>query len=249
MQMMPQNTTLSQKIEIVASLCLFPALPVIIFLRKKPGYRFLSPIKILVIFALLLGLAAFSATSGGGATVAILTVFAWATFITGLVKRNLRWREIKRGISWHSYSRGVSWLSYVLPMSDSSVKRWVEPLVVLAIGFLLMFAFRWFGLYLMVAAFCLFAFEAYDYEQSINRMLDTLDSLVDSEVMSENVAYYSQPNPTQRPLEETAGIPTGIAPDIQHQIERRRARKSSPADTLIVATVTTPPTGNLPEVI
>jgi hypothetical protein len=244
-QMMPQNTTLAQKIEIVASLCLFPALPVIIFLRKKPGYRFLSPVKLLIIFALLLLLAGFSATAGG-ATVVILTLFAWAVFITGLVKRNLRWREIKRGVSWHSYSRGVSWLSYVLPLSDSNVKRWVEPAIVLMIGFLLMFPFRWFGLYLIFAAFCLFAFEAYDYERSINQMLDTLDSLVDSEVMSSNVEHYSQPNPTQRPLEETAGIPTGIAPDIQHQIEWRKARKSRPADTVMVAAFTKTPTGNLP---
>jgi hypothetical protein len=247
-QMMPQNTTLAQKIEIVASLCLFPALPVIIFLRKKPGYRFLSPIKLLIIFALLLLLAGFSATSGSGATVVVLTVFAWATFITGLVKRNLRWREIKRGISWHSYSRGVSWLSYVLPISDSNVKRWVEPLVVLVIGLMLMLPFRWFGLYLILAAFCLFAFEAYDYERSINQMLDTLDSLVDAEVMDGNVQYYSQPDQAQRPLEETAGIPTGIAPDIQHQIEQRRARRPQPADNLIFATANTP-TGTLPEVI
>lgn len=248
MQLMPQNTTLAQKIEIFASLCLFPAMPVIIFLRKKPGYRFLSPLKILIIFALLLALAVFSVTSGDGATVVVLTAFAWATFLTGLLKRSLRWREIKRGISWHSYSRGVSWLSYILPLSDSNVKRWVEPLIVAVIGFLLLFVLRWFGLYLIFAAFCLFAFEAYDYEQSLNRMLDTLDSLVDAEVMDGNVQYYSQPNQPQRPLEETAGIPTGIAPDIQHQIERRRRTSQATLPPTLILNTPMNTSGGQPQV-
>ncbi len=75
--------------------------------------------------------------------------------------------------------------------------------------------------------------------QSLNRMLDTLDSLVDSEVMSDNVEYYSQDHPAQCPIEETVGIPTGIAPDIQSQIEKRKARRPLPPDNLVINTPVT----------
>ena len=68
----------------------------------------------------------------------------------------------------------------------------------------------------------------------LNRMLDTLDDLVDSEVVSSNVDYYSRDGKAeQRPLEETAGIPTGIAPDIAVQIQRRRNRKQQTPDNLV----------------
>lgn len=227
-----QTTTLAQKIDIVAGAALFVAMPVIIFLRKKPGYRFLSPIKILLMFLALNALAGFSYFSGNPGTVTVLTIFAWATLITGLVKRQLRWREIKNGLPWHTYSRGVSWLIF-LPLSDSAIKRWIDPLVVIIVGIVMAVLFSWFGLYLIFAGFCLFVFEAWDYERSLNQMLDVLDSLVDSEVISANVEYYSRSNPQQRPIEETAGIPTGIAPDIQSQIERRKAGRALPPDNLV----------------
>jgi hypothetical protein len=108
----------------------------------------------------------------------------------------------------------------------------------MAIALIVTFVFKlnYLGYYLIFAAACLFIFEAWDYEVRLNKMLDTLDSLVDSEVMSENVEYYSQPHPTQQPITETAGIPTGVAPDIEAQIQKRRAKKALPLDDLVIAT-------------
>lgn len=220
-QSMQQRITLEQKMAITANLALYPAMPIIVLIRRKPGYRFLSPIKLLVVFILLNVLTVFSGLSGRAPSILILQVFAWGTLILGLIKRKLRWRDIKRGVSWHTWSRGISSLSF-LPLSDSNLKRWVEPIAVIIIGALLAIPFTFFGFYLVVAGLCLFLFEAWDYENSLNMMLDQLDSLVDSEVMGGNIDYYSQPNVPQRPLEQTAGIPTGIAPDIEVQIQRRR---------------------------
>ena len=152
-------------------------------------------------------------------------IFAFAMLITGLVKRFLQWQNIKKGVSWHTYSRGVSWFTF-LPLSDSIIKRYVDPAAVAIVGLLVMIPFRWLGYYIIFSAFCLFIFETWDYDQQLNRMLDTLDDLVDSEVVSGNVDYYSRDGKAeQRPLEETAGIPTGIAPDIAVQIQRRRNRR------------------------
>ena len=68
-------------------------------------------------------------------------------------------------------------------------------------------------------------FEAWDFDQMMSRTLDTLDFLIDSGVQAENVAYYSKGNKQSRSLEETAGIPTGIAPDIELQIQGRKTQK------------------------
>lgn len=230
---MEPKMTLEQKVVAIANVALFVAMPIIVLLRRKPGFRFLDPTKFFVMFLLLNALTVFGYTSGGGTSaVALIQLFAWSTLILGLVKRQLRWREIKSGISWHTRSRGVSYLTF-LPISDSTLKRWVEPLAVIVIGAILATSFTIFGEYLVFAGACLFVFESYDYEQSLNMMLDQLDSLVDSEVMDGNMQYYSQPGVPQRSLEETAGIPTGVAPDIQVQIQRRRARPA--------ATVNNPP--------
>lgn len=243
-QSMQQKPTIEQRIAGIANLALYPAIPVIVLIRRKPGFRFLNPAKLFVMFLLLNALSVFGYTSGGATpAVALLQLFAWGTLIMGLVKRQLRWRDIKNGVSWHTQSRGISSLSF-LPVSDSNLKRWAEPIAVIVIGLLLAVPFTFFGYYLIFAGLCLFYFEAWDYEQSLAMMLDQLDSLVDSEVMDGNVQYYSQDNVSQRPLEQTAGIPTGIAPDIEVQIQRRRRGAGTNTGTL-PGNVVTPatPTG------
>lgn len=269
-----QSTTLAQKTEIVAAVAMFVMLPVVIFLRRKAGYRFLNPTRLfaMVLILLIYAQAAIltAATSGlstpnaypttaqaaldasaqqqaqmaagyiGGV---LLTIFALVVLVLGLIQRWRRWKDITNGIPWHTYSRGVSWFSF-LPLADNQIKRFVDPAVCLVIGLIVAFVFKfsYLGYYLIFAAACLFIFESWDYEQNLNKMLDTLDSLVDSEVMSENVEYYSQPHPTQRPITETAGIPTGVAPDIEAQIQKRKSRPALVPDNLVVATTT----GNLP---
>ena len=60
-------------------------------------------------------------------------------------------------------------------------------------------------------------------------MLDVLDSQVESEVVSANVEYFEQGGQaTEKPVEQTAGIPTGVAPDLAGAIARRQARRTLP---------------------
>lgn len=246
MQQQPvqQKIPLEQKMAAMANICLYPAMPIIVLIRRKPGYRFLSPIKLLITFMLLNVLTVFSGLSGRAPSILLIQIFAWVTLILGLVKRQMRWRAIKRGESWHTYSRGVSILSF-LPISDSNLKRWVEPIAIIIIGGLLAITpFTFFGFYLLVAGLCLFLFEQWDYEQAINQMLDMLDSLVDSEVMSGNMDYYNQEtSPHQRSLEDTAGIPTGISPDIAAAIARKQARIAVQATVSVQAGA---PAGQVP---
>jgi len=245
-QQQQQGTTIAQKIEIGANIAYTVAFPVMVLLRHKLGYRFISQPR-LVMAALVFWVAAvLSAASIGplpSSNGFLMILFTLAFLIVGFVQRSLRWRDMKRGIPWHSRSRGISWFAF-LPLNDSHVKRFVDPAVVFIVGLVLTLTGlqRLLGIYLILAALCLFAWESFDYERSINMMLDQLDSLVDSEVMSENVEYYQETGVKQRSLEETAGIPTGVAPDLQAAIERRRAGKALSPNKRPAAT----PTGNLP---
>jgi hypothetical protein len=223
-----QHTTLAEKVETTAALALFPAMTIMVFLRRKLGYRFLDPMKILGMALVLWVLSAFSAVSGNIASALPLTLFAVIFLIVGYAQRRTRWWDIRYGVSWHSYSRGISWFSYIpfWPLSETSVKRFIDPAAAAIVGVILAFIFPWLGYYIVFSAVCLFIFEAADYERSINRMLDQLDNLVESEVVSGNVAYYAgEGQAAQRPLEETAGIPTGTDPDLAAAIERRKVHQ------------------------
>ena len=218
--------TLSQKMDIIAVLASFPALTVMVFLRRKLGYRFIDMMKIQVTVLLLWGLSAFSAVANPRAGAAFF-LFSLAVLAFAYVGRWLRWRDIKNGIAWHTYSRGVSWINYIIPLRETTVKRFLDPLIVAVIGLVLSFVFSWFGYFLVFSAACLFIFEAWDYDKAVNRMLDVLDSQVESEVVSANVEYFEQGGQAnERPVEQTAGIPTGVAPDLAAAIARRQARPS-----------------------
>lgn len=224
-----QATTLSQKIEIGAGIAFTVCLPIMVFLRHKMGYRFLSLPRLLIIALILFVAATFGAFLPIGRNVWVLYLFALAFLVLGFIERNLRWGDIKKGISWHTRSRGISWFSKLLRFPDSIAKRYMDPAATFVLG--LVFAFfiqPLTGYYLLAASVCMFAWEAYDYEASVNLMLDQLDNLVDSEVMSENIDYYAQDSiPQARSLEETAGIPTGVAPDLAAAIARKQARRST----------------------
>jgi len=228
-----KSLTLEQKLAIGANIALYPAMTVMIFIRRRLGYRFISLPKLVVMSVFLLILGALAGALGSlGRNSWLVVVFSLAVFVVGVVERRFRWREIKAGVSWHSYSRGISWLNNFLPYSDSTIKRFFDPAAVLVVGVIFVVLIQpILGYYFIFSALCLFSFEAYDFERSINMMLDQLDAMIDSEVISSNVEYYSQPGEVkQRPLEQTAGIPTGVAPDLQAAIERRRSRSIPPAN-------------------
>jgi hypothetical protein len=75
------------------------------------------------------------------------------------------------------------------------------------------------GMWVSFSGFALFMVEQFSYEKDLERALDTVDGLIESEVQQQVVEHFDeggpQPTPRSRPLsiEETAGVPTGIAPD------------------------------------
>jgi hypothetical protein len=105
------------------------------------------------------------------------------------------------------------------------------------------------GLWIMLSALFLHVFEQDTYERQVNRDLDILDGMFVSEIQAEVVDHFSQKQPEERrlTLEETAGIPTGLAPDIHKQIELRRAKHA--AAQIVVLPKPIAPDNLAPEVI
>ncbi len=220
-----ETITFEQKVNILQNLTLFPALTIIVFLRRKVGFRFLDMLKIQAMFVLLLAYGGFCSLTFGPVAGGVIALFAWMVLIAAIIERRLRWHDIKRGVSWHTYSRGISWFNSFLPLSEVAARRFLDPAVALIVGILFFFLFQPFGFYLILSAVCLFLFETIDYQKQIDLMLDHLDNLVQSEVLSDNIDYFqSGAAGGVRSVEETAGIPTGTDPDLAEAIERKRAR-------------------------
>jgi hypothetical protein len=74
------------------------------------------------------------------------------------------------------------------------------------------------------------------FEEMLKHNLDTLDGLITAEVQAETVKFYEGPQPDvkRRTLEQTAGIPTGVAPDIEKQVELRRAKRTAAPDNIVL---------------
>jgi len=56
-----------------------------------------------------------------------------------------------------------------------------------------------------------------------------LDGMIAAEVQGETVEYFSgeQPEQRERTIQETSGIPTGVAFDLHRQIEKLRAKHTA----------------------
>jgi hypothetical protein len=150
----------------------------------------------------------------------------------GFLQRYRRWRELCNGERWHTLSPGISYLE-LLPLpailkSHRRIYRFLDPLACFIFSmFFGVFFSRPLAQWFAFSSFALFIFEQTLFEKQLDRDLDILDGLVVAEVQAETVKHFEGPQPgeQERTLEETAGIPTGVAFDIHRQIEIRRAKE------------------------
>jgi hypothetical protein len=229
-----QDLTLSEKMKIVQYLSILPALTIMVFTRRKLGFRMLKP-------ARLIGMAFFLSfindltnilpfSHGAGF---LFSEVPLVMLIFGFYQRYRRWKELCNGEQWHTLSPGVSYLELLhLPAiltAHRRIYRFVEPFACFVFSMLFGIFFsqplsRWFAF----SAFAMFIFEQSLFEKQLDRDLDILDGLVVAKVQTETVEHFAGPQPdeAQRTIEETAGIPTGVAFDIHRQIEKLRAQQA-----------------------
>jgi hypothetical protein len=231
--------TWMERVNLIRAFSLFPAITVMVFIRRKLGFRMMKPTW-LIIIAIIMLLAPLFFKSAAAPFGFLMVIYALSILGLGLWQRWQCWCELCRGERWHTFSPGVSYLES-LPLSPffkshRRINRFLDPaavaVVALIVGIALSHAL---GVWLMFSAFFLYVFEQDLYEKQLNRDLDALDGLFAAEVQAEVVDFFKDGQSAeqkQQSLEQTAGIPTGLAPDIHRQVELRRAKRKAAPDNL-----------------
>lgn len=236
------------KLALTRKVTILPALTVMIFLRSKLGYRMVTP-SYLLIMSLFLVLFpkimvslpyssySYKVTAEINKEVTIMAVFVVAMIGLSLVNRWQRKNDFKQGNLWHTYSEGISRFSGFLPINESLCNRFVDPVFCLSVGIFTIYTISLFlGYWLVFAAFCLFHWEGATNEARMDNLLDQLDAYCDSEAHEKSMSHFTdkkdKQGETPPPLSrnQTAGVPTGLAPDIEASLQRRKNRKPPPDD-------------------
>ena len=220
--------TIFEKIEVVKWLSFYPAIPAMMMVRSRIGYRTISP-NMLVVLTLLMIVGRIMMPFQDNRWPVIL--FGLAFFINGHVQRFIRWRELRHGARWHTRSYGISWLEYIpLPpalsflYNERRIYRFLDPLACFLVALIVM------GLgstslcsFIAVSSMSLALHEMAYYEHCLNHVLDIHDELIDAEFQKDIAAHYaSKPDAVPMPLEETGGIPSGLGRDIEAKVEERK---------------------------
>jgi hypothetical protein len=222
----PAGGSLFQRVENIKWLMRFPALTVMIFFRKHLGYRLLNPLHILVVTGAIIFLSLHLQNGnpeGGGED---LMWFGIVAFCLGMLRRAMSWKELQLGLSVHSYYIGTSpfefrWLPAYL-LRQRRMARFADPLFCIVLGFLYARVSAPLGYWLMFAGLSTRAFEDAVFRKELNRDLDLADGLIMSDVYTRSVERFSQPPPQS--TEQSSGLPTGLAADVQMQMNRRKTK-------------------------
>jgi hypothetical protein len=225
------DMTYSQKKALIESLSIYPALMIMIFIRRRIGFRLLKSNWIVGIAVVLLALTAMFPVAAQPFPI-VMVGFALAMGALGTVQRYHRWCEICTGVRWHTYAPGLSYLERfpwpVFFLRCRRIYRFLDPALCIILGTIAGFLSHLLGSVILLSAVALAVYENALFERMLENDLNILDGLVAAEVQVETVKHFEgakQPEEIQRTLEETAGIPTGVAPDIHHQVQLRRAKQ------------------------
>jgi len=204
----------------------YPAMTVMVFLRRDIGYRLLAPIPMIVMTGILMIVAAIIPPENQGAHPEFLFWFAMLSLFLSSCQRTKRWREFKKGVLQHTYYIGTSPFDYRwLPQFCRRFRRmarFADPFFCIFAGIVLLPESTALGFWLMIAGAALRIFEDLVFQKELNRDFDILDSVITSEVHSSTVEKFDDSAP-HSPQPSSNAIPTGMAPDIEANIKKRRS--------------------------
>jgi hypothetical protein len=204
----------------------FPALTLMVFLRRDIGYRLLNPLILMAVFGILAVVSILAMPGHEAARPVDLLIFAGLGFVAGIAQHIRRWWDRERNVRLHSYYIGTSpfeqrWLPAFFRRHRRAA-RFLDPLACAAIGLALLPFSRVLALWLVFSAFCLRVYEDGIFNREQKQALDIADSLIENEGQSRTIEQFSEPSaPGQTPPAE-AGVPTGIGADIYEQVKRRK---------------------------
>ena len=196
-----------------------------VILRRDIGYRLLNPAVLMAVFGLLAVVAILATPGNEDARPVDLLIFAVLGFFCGIAQRIRRWWDLERNVRQHSYYIGNSrfdqrWLPAFFRRNRRAA-RIIEPLFCAAVGFILLPYSRSLAIWLIFSGFCLRAYEDTVYRRERSQRLDTMDSLIESEIQGEHVEQF-EPSMSDRSQQTAPGLPTGLGNDIQERIKRNK---------------------------
>jgi hypothetical protein len=206
----------------------FPALTLMVFLRRDLGYRLLNPLVLIAVFGVLAVIAILAMPGNEAARPVDLLIFTGLGFFSGLAQRIRRWREMERNVRQHSYYIGTSpfdqhWMPAFFRRHRRTA-RIIDPLVCAAIGLALLPFSRALALWLIFSAFCLRAYEDGIFNRERNQELDMTDGLIESNLQGEHVERYAEPSTHGQNPPAEPSVPTGLGDDIQAHVKRRQKK-------------------------
>lgn len=207
----------------------FPALTLMVLLRRDLGYRLLNPLVLLAVFGGLFVVAVLAMPGNEANRPTDLAVFAVAGFVIGIAQRIRRWSDLGRNAPQHSYYVGTSpfernWLPAVFRYNRRAA-RFLDPFFCAGLGMALLNVSRALGMWLIFSAFCLRAHEFTLHERRRNLELDITDSLVESEIQAQFFERRANGQSTS-PETPSAAVPTGLGDDIAKKL---KANKHNPS--------------------
>jgi hypothetical protein len=223
------DPTLAQKAEIMTNIMIYPALTVMVFLRRDLGYRMVNPKWLTGVTLVEIVIAMIFHPRIGGPNA--LFFFAVTAFAFGMTQRFKRWKEFNRGVKQHSFYIGTSCFeSPKLPeflRRNRRIARTADPILCVLVG---VYCWRYFpalGFWLFLSGMCLAGFEGDVHRRDRNQTLDMVDSIIVSEVQSDTIEEFEEaPNAT--PQEPAPGIPAGLGDDIHDHLKRRQPKRPMP---------------------
>ena len=230
----PQSTpeasrqmSLRDKADGMVRLASYPALSLMLFLRRDIGSRVLAP-GVGIIALIIIMLSAFVRPQNRPKD---LFIFGLIVLIEGCRQRYLRWQEFHQGVRQHSFYIGCSRFKneHTPPFLSQKrrIERFVDYGVAFAVGTLLLHLSPALGAWIMFAAVCLGVLETAVHLKLTSDQLDMVDGLVKSEVQSDAVDRFAEADSVAGQLGGQA-LPTGIGADIAGHLERQNSRQTPP---------------------
>ncbi|MBS1724655.1 MAG: hypothetical protein JSS66_17060 [Armatimonadetes bacterium] len=214
----------------------FPALTLMVFMRRRIGLRLLSPARIIRTFVLIQLYAVFAVFLLGGSALDIRIVqgFSFVFLLIAAAQYWRSWRAFNRGSDLHTLSSGFSHLETGhIPnflRYHRRIYRIGDPLFCLAVACYAWIVCPPLGLWIGLASLSLRMFEQARYEAALTRDFEIVDSMAEAKIQQDTAEFFSKPkarNTTNQPPNDRVGLPTGIGPDIELQIAQRSKEKQS----------------------
>lgn len=213
----------ADKMQLVHGVLQMSALTVIIFLRRRIGYRLLHPVQIIVMTFALILLSTFKQYTPNAEA---MVVFAILMCVFGFLHKARSWQDMRRGLLNHSFYLGDSTFeAKFLPKFLTRNRRFTrtfDPLFCLGAGACLLDFSPVLGGWLIFSGFALCAVEHRAYQTHFERDLDTVDGLILSGVQADTAERYSE-SPAAGQA-SGPGISTGLSPDLENKIGQRQSK-------------------------